>query len=376
VFGQAAHFVGIKEYLFFRLFKRWFVDHSIASATGLFDIEALQWDRPAVELAGVTAERLGTPVPTTFIVEGLDADIARRTKLPAGTPFVIGANDGVLANLGVGAIRPGTVAVTIGTSGAIRTAVEKPVTDPHGRLFCYVLAPGVWIMGGPVNNGGMILRWLRDEFASAEIETAKRLGVDTYDLLTRMAERAGAGAGGLLFHPYLAGERAPLWNADARGSFFGLAMFHRKEHMVRAVLEGVIFNLHAVLLIMEETGARAEHILASGGFARSLLWRQIMADIFDREVIVGQSAEGSSLGAAVLALYAVGAVPSLDVAATMVGATARSTPNPDNVQKYRRLGEIFVRLPALLHDAYRDIAAYQHDSAQDGGLAQARAAAG
>jgi gluconokinase len=315
-------------------------------------------------------------VPTTFIVEGLDADIARRTKLPAGTPFVIGANDGVLANLGVGAIRPGTVAVTIGTSGAIRTAVEKPVTDPHGRLFCYVLAPGVWIMGGPVNNGGMILRWLRDEFASAEIETAKRLGVDTYDLLTRMAERAGAGAGGLLFHPYLAGERAPLWNADARGSFFGLAMFHRKEHMVRAVLEGVIFNLHAVLLIMEETGARAEHILASGGFARSLLWRQIMADIFDREVIVGQSAEGSSLGAAVLALYAVGAVPSLDVAATMVGATARSTPNPDNVQKYRRLGEIFVRLPALLHDAYRDIAAYQHDSAQDGGLAQARAAAG
>jgi gluconokinase len=205
----------------------------------------------------------------------------------------------------------------------------------------------------------MILRWLRDEFGSAELETAKRLGVDAYDLLTRIAERAGPGAGGLLFHPYLAGERAPLWNADARGSFFGLAMHHRKEHMIRAVLEGVVFNLHAVLQIMEETGVRAERILASGGFARSSLWRQIMADIFDREVAVGSSAESSCLGAALIGLYAIGAIPSLNAGVEMIGPTESCLPDAANAVKYRQLAAIFARLPVLLHDAYREISEYQ-----------------
>ncbi|HTT12076.1 MAG TPA: gluconokinase [Burkholderiaceae bacterium] len=359
VFAAAARFIGIKEYVFQRFFGRYVVDHSIASATGLFDIRTLQWDREALAVAGIDETRLPELVPTTYVIEGLKSEIAQKTGLAPGTPFVVGANDGVLANLGVGAITPGSVAVTIGTSGAIRTPVTAPVTDPRGRLFCYVLAPGTWIVGGPVNNGGMILRWLRDEFGSDERETAKRLGVDPYDVLTQVAERAGVGAGGLLFHPYLAGERAPLWNADARGSFFGLAMHHRKEHMVRAVLEGVVFNLYLVLQLIEETGVRTERVLASGGFARSMLWRQIMADIFDREVVVGKSAEGSCLGAAVLGMYAIEAVPSLDVAVDMAGLTESSRPIRANTEKYRELTPIFARLPVLLHDAYSEIAAYQ-----------------
>jgi gluconokinase len=360
LFGSAARFISIKEYVFQRLFGRYVIDHSIASATGLMDITKLQWDPEALAVAGITPERLSTLVPTTHVMDGMDATLARRVGLPANTPFVVGANDGVLANLGVDAIEPGAVAVTIGTSGAIRTCVDRPMFEERGRLFCYVLVPGLWVVGGPVNNGGMILRWLRDEFGSAEIETAKRLGVDTYDLLTRIAERAGPGAAGLLFHPYLAGERAPLWNADARGSFFGLAIHHHKEHMIRAVLEGVVFNLQAVLAIMEETGVRAARILASGGFARSQLWRQIMADIFDREVVVGQSAEGSCLGAAILGLHALGAVRDLhSAAAEMIGSTESCRPDPANVEKYRRLATIFARLPELLQDAYREIAEYQ-----------------
>jgi len=359
VFAAAARFVGIKEYVFYRFFGRHVVDHSIASATGLFDITKLQWDPEALTIAGVSETQLSELVPTTYVIEGLNRDIAEKTGLAPGTPFVIGANDGVLANLGVGAITPGSVAVTIGTSGAIRTAVTAPVTDSRGRLFCYVLAPGIWIVGGPVNNGGMILRWLRDELGSEERETAKRLGVDAYDVLTQVAARAGVGADGLLFHPYLAGERAPLWNADVRGSFFGLSMYHRRAHMVRAVLEGIIFNLHAVMEIMEETGVRAQRILASGGFARSALWRQIMADIFDREVVVGKSAEGSCLGAAVLGMYAIDAIPSLDVAIEMAGLTESTRPNPANTEKYRALAGIFARIPVLLQDAYREIAAYQ-----------------
>jgi gluconokinase len=360
LFGAAARFVSIKEYVFYRLFGRWVVDHSIASATGLFDIARLDWDREALAVTGVTPDRLSQLVPTTHVMQGLVADIARRTGLAPDTPFVVGANDGVLANLGVDAIGPGEVAVTIGTSGAIRTCVDRPVTDAQGRLFCYVLMPRLWVVGGPVNNGGMILRWLRDEFASAEVETAKRLGVDSYDVLTRIAERVPPGSAGLLFHPYLAGERAPLWDANARGSFFGLAMHHRKEHMIRAVLEGVVFNLRAVLAIIEDTGLRAQRILASGGFSRSLLWRQIMADIFAREVVVGTSAEGSCLGAAILGLHAIGAVADLHAAAAqMIGATESCHPDPANVARYRRLAPLFDRLPPLLHDAYRDIAQYQ-----------------
>ncbi len=140
--------------------------------------------------------------------------------LAVNTLFIVGASDGVLSNLGVNAIEPGVVAATIGTSGAIRTVVDKPVTDPKGRIFCYALTEKHWVIGGAVNNGGMLLRWAKDEFAASEVETARRLGIDPYDLLMQIVERVRPGSDGLLFHPYLTGERAPLWNSNARGSFF------------------------------------------------------------------------------------------------------------------------------------------------------------
>jgi gluconokinase len=241
--------------------------------------------------------------------------------------------------------------------------VDRPLTDPSGRTFCYALTERHWIVGGPVNNGGIILRWVRDEFAAAEAETAKRLGIDTYEVLTRIAERVSAGSEGLLFHPYLAGERAPYWNANLRGSFFGLGMHHRKEHMIRAVLEGVIFNLYSILPAVESTAGVSTSIKATGGFARSGMWRQMMADVFDREVVVPESFESSCLGAAVLGLYALGHVDSLDVVASMVGATHRHTPNPTNVVIYRKLLPIFLSLPSKLAEEYRAIAEFQQHMA-------------
>lgn len=363
LFSRAARFVGIKEYVFFRLFGQWQVDHSIASATGLFNIERLDWDEGALALAGVRAGQLSQPVPTTWHVEGLAPDVAARLGLSRDTPFVIGANDGVLSNLGVNAMAPGEVAVTIGTSGAMRTVVDHPMTDPEGRTFCYALAEGRWVVGGPVNNGGIILRWVRDEFASAEAETAKRLGIDTYEVLTRIAERVSAGSEGLVFHPFLTGERAPYWNADLRGSFFGLGIHHRKEHMIRAVLEGVIFNLHSILPAVESIAGRSARIKATGGFARSGMWRQMMADVFDREVVVPESFESSCLGAAVLGLYALGHVDSLDAVAGMVGATHRHTPNTKNAALYRQLLPVYLSLPRKLSEEYKLLAAFQQQTA-------------
>ncbi|MBD3919468.1 gluconokinase [Paenibacillus sp. PR3] len=359
LFEKAYKFISIKEYVFAKLFNEYVIDHSIASATGMMNLEKLDWDEEALSLAGVTSEKLSKLVPTTHTLSGMSAVYAEEMGLAPSTPFVIGASDGVLSNLGVNAIKPGVVAATIGTSGAIRTVVNKPVTDPKGRFFCYALTEDLWVIGGPVNNGGMLLRWARDEFAASEVETAKRLGMDSYDLIMQIVEKVGPGADGLLFHPYLTGERAPLWNPNARGSFFGLNMHHKKEHMIRAVLEGVIFNLYTVLLAMEEQIGRPTRIHATGGFARSYLWRQMMSDIFDQEVVVPESFESSCLGAVVLGLKAIGRADSLEIVASMVGSTHQHQPIKEHADIYHQLLPIYIQIPRKLEAEYEAIAKFQ-----------------
>jgi gluconokinase len=359
LFSRSFKFISIKEYIFFKLFNEYVIDYSIASSTGLFNIHSLTWDEEALQVAGITPEQLSKPVPTTYSLNGIDETYAKEMNLLPTTPFVIGAGDGVLSNLGVNAIEPGVVAVTIGTSGAIRAVTDRPVTDPKGRIFCYALTENHWVIGGPVNNGGMIFRWVRDQLGDSEVAAAKRLGKDPYEVLTEIANRVTPGADGLLFHPYLAGERAPLWDSNARGSFFGLGMHHKKEHLIRAVLEGVIFNLYTVLLALNELIGEPKKIHATGGFARSELWRQMMADIFNHEVCIPESFESSCLGAAILGLYSLGEIEDLNVVSEMVGATFKHIPNSENVAIYEDLTPIFIRLSRMLGEEYKSIADFQ-----------------
>ncbi|WP_064094465.1 gluconokinase [Rossellomorea aquimaris] len=362
LFSKAAKFISIKEFVFHRLFGKYVVDYSIASATGMFHLENLYWDKEALEVAGVREDQLSDPVSTTESIVGLKPEYTEILGLPEKTPFIIGASDGVLSNLGVNAIEPGVVAVTIGTSGAIRAVTDRPVTDPKGRIFCYALTDKHWVIGGPVNNGGMIFRWVRDELASAEVEVANRVGKDPYEVLTDIAAKVAPGSDGLLFHPYMAGERAPLWNAKARGSFFGLGMHHKKEHMIRAVLEGIVMNLYSVLLALEELVGAPKRVQATGGFARSELWRQMLADVFDQEVQIPESFESSCLGAIVLGMYGQGKLNSLEKVSEMVGSVHSHMPNPEATEAYRKLMPIFIRLPRLLEEEYEAISAYQEGS--------------
>ncbi|UOR10893.1 gluconokinase [Halobacillus amylolyticus] len=358
-FAKAAKFISIKEYVFYKLFDQYVVDHSIASATGLFNLEALEWDQEALELTGITPDHLSTLVPTTHSLTGLKPEYQQVLNLSDHTPFIIGASDGVLSNLGVNAIDPGVIAVTIGTSGAIRTVSSKPRTDPKGRIFCYALTEDHWIIGGPVNNGGMVLRWLRDEFAASEVETAKRLGIDPYDVLTKIASSIAPGSDGLIFHPFLTGERAPLWNSNARGSFFGLSIHHKKQHMVRAVLEGIVYNLYTVLLALEELTGEPKRIQATGGFARSEMWRQMMTDIFDKPVVVPESYESSCLGAVVLGMYATGEIKDFSIVSDMIGHTHTHNPDEETTGVYRELLPIYIRLSRLLEEEYESISNFQ-----------------
>lgn len=364
IFNNTGKFISIKEYVWFKLFGKYVVDYSIASCTGLMNLEKLDWDQEALQIAGITPDQLSNLVPTTYVTNGLLQEYAEQMGLSSSTPFVIGASDGVLSNLGVNAIDPGVVAITIGTSGAIRTVVDHPTTDPKGRIFCYALTDKHWVIGGPVNNGGGIFRWVRDEIAASEVETAKRLGISPYDVLTKIGSKVNPGSDGLLFHPFLAGERAPLWNPNARGSFFGLTLHHKKEHMIRAVLEGVIFNLYTVLLAMEEQIGQPRRIQATGGFARSSLWRQMMADIFNQKVVIPEDFESSCLGAVVLGLYALGKIDSFDVVSSMVGGTIEHTPIKENSAIYNELLPIYIRISRQLTEEYDHIAEFQRKMSQ------------
>lgn len=365
LFKKTDKFISIKEYVFKQFFDTYIIDYSIASATGLFNLKNLTWDQGALDAAGISANHLSTIVPTTHQIQGLNQELADELGIDADLPFVIGANDGVLSNLGVNAIEPGVVALTIGTSGAIRTVTDRPVTDPKGRIFCYALTEKHWVIGGPVNNGGMVMRWLRDEICHEEVEEAKELGVDPYDVITEKISKVQAGAEGLIFHPYLAGERAPLWNANARGSFFGLGMHHKKEHMMRAVLEGINLNIYTVLLALEEIIGIPEKIHATGGFAKSPVWRQMLSDVFNQKVQIPESVESSCLGAVVLGLYALGEVDDLNVVSEMIGTTDSNSPNQEQVDIYTELIPIFIRLSRLFEEDYEAIVAFQQKHVQN-----------
>jgi len=362
LFAATARFAGVKEYVFFRLFGQWLVDYSDClchrsvqpATTGMGRGRAGADRRCAcaavdtgTDHASSARTGCGGRGATRFAGRHAVCDRCQRRRL------VESRRQRHSSGPGRGHHRH---------SGAMRTVIDKPVTDASGRTFCYALTPDHWVVGGPVNNGGNIFRWVRDELATAEAETARQAGIDPYDALTRIAEQVTPGAEGLLFHPFMAGERAPLWNADLRGSFFGLALHHRKEHMIRAALEGVIFNLYSILPAVEDLIGPTRRMMATGGFARSALWRQMMADIFNREVVVPESVESSCLGAAVLGLYALGLVRRWMVISDMVGSTNRHLPIAANVAIYERLRPIFMALPGKLEQEYLALAAFQRDA--------------
>jgi gluconokinase len=255
--------------------------------------------------------------------------------IPATIPVVIGASDGALSNLGTGATTNNIMAVTIGTSGAARMIVQEPCTDTSMRTFCYNVKEGQFILGGGNNNGAVVLQWLKENIFETEVE---------YEQLFNEAETISAGSNDLLFLPYLLGERAPLWNSNAKGVFFGLTIQHKKAHMIRAILEGVIFGIYSVCKILAENRTVTE-LRAAGGFARSNLWLQILADVSNVQVAVSGSVESSALGAVMLGAEATGTETNFKNELLTV-----HEPDQQNHQVYLKSFEKFQRLYDKLKD--------------------------
>ena len=344
LFARVRGWAGIKEHVLRHLTAEWVTDLSVASATGLLDQAALDWDGEALELAGLEPERLPALVPSTHVLALVPA-AADELGVPADTPVVVGGADGPLANLGVGAVRPGVGACSIGTSGALRVMVERPGVDPQGRVFCYALTAERWTVGGAINNGGVVLQWAHDALAPD-------LGEPAAVALLELAARVPAGSDGLLMLPYLLSERAPHWSALPRGAYVGLTRAHRREHMVRAAVEGVCLQLALVLRSLREAGGEVRELRATGGFARSPFWRQLLTDALGMEVGFPEASEGSCLGAALLGMQALGMIESIDVAAEIVQIRETLRPEPAAAAVYADLLPLFDSLYDALAPAF------------------------
>lgn len=361
-FGAVRTWLGIKEYVLVALTGERVCDLSIASGTGLLDLGTRDWSPDALAVAGIAATQLPPVVATRTVLPGLLADVAARIGLPMDTRTVVGAGDGPLANLGVGAIEPGVAAVSLGTSGALRVTQNEASVDPGGELFCYALDDDLWVAGGALNNGGIVVRWAEDVFAADRAWDTEDRG-EQDEWLLGLAADVPAGSAGLVMLPYLLGERAPRWDPLPRGAFLNVRRVHTRAHFVRAAVEGVCLQLALVAAAVERAGYRLIGVRATGGAFRAPLWSQTLAGTLGCAVGLTAGPEGSSYGAAVLGFAALGRLDSLTQAADLVSVEREIDPEADDVAVYAELLPVFAAATEALLPTFDALRQLETDSA-------------
>lgn len=330
-----------KDYVRFRMTGERAIDVADASGTLLLDVSNRRWSEKVIQAAEIDSAMLPRLYESQEVCGKITAAGAAATGLKAGTPVVAGAGDQAAGATGMGIVAPGAVSATIGTSGVVFAATGSPALDSQGRLhtFCHAV-PGRWHVMGVTQAAGLSLRWFRDRFGAGADD-----GRDPYERLTAEAAEAPAGSDGLLWAPYLMGERTPHLDPNARGALIGLTASHTRGHVVRAILEGVAFSLKDTFTLFEEMGVPVTRVRLGGGGARSALWRQIQAGVYGREVEIVEAEEGAAYGAAILAGVGAGWWKTVDAACDEVIRVARTvTPDPGAVellaaryQAYRRI---------------------------------------
>jgi xylulokinase len=332
-----------KDYVRFRLTGERAIDVADASGTLLLDVAKRRWSSEVLQAAEIDASMLPRLYESQDVCGKVSETGAAATGLKPGTPVVAGAGDQAAGATGMGIVTPGAVSATIGTSGVVFAATDRPALDSRGRLhtFCHAV-PGRWHVMGVTQAAGLSLRWFRDQFGSGVAD-----GRDPYDRLTDEAAAAPVGSDGLLWAPYLMGERTPHLDPNARGALIGLTASHTRGHVIRAILEGVAFSLKDSFTLFAEMGVPVNRIRLGGGGARSPLWRQIQADVYGREVEIVEAEEGAAYGAAILAGVGAGRWSTVDAACNEIVRTAgRTQPQPEAAERmaaqyhsYRRMYE-------------------------------------
>jgi xylulokinase len=358
VYEKTYKFIHAKDSVALRLTGKIFTDYSDATGMNLLDINSLRWSEEMLEATGIQRDKLPDPVESSEVVGKVSGTAAEQSGLKEATPVVIGAGDGPCATAGAGVVRLGEAYIYVGSSTWMGLASDKPIIDPEKRTFTFGhFKKGLYMAAGTMQSGGGSLKWFRDVLGQAEADAAEQAGVDVYDLLSLKAEQAPCGSAGVLFLPYLMGERSPLWDPNARGCFIGLSMLHDKRHLVRAVLEGVAYNMRHIQEAFSEQGVICEAVRMIGGGAKSRVWRGIFADVLERPIQrLNFIEEATSVGAAVAGGVGVGLISSLEEAGKFVHVVEETLPNNGNFETHRRQFEAFKASYRSLEGVFRMLA--------------------
>ncbi|MBN1565934.1 MAG: xylulokinase [Anaerolineae bacterium] len=343
IFDATHKFVHAKDFIVARLTGEFATDISDASGMNLYDLERGAWSGPILTAAGIDLAKLPDVHYATDVVGEVRAAVAAEIGVAAGTPVVIGGGDGACAAVGAGVVRADSAYNYVGSSSWIAMASESPIYDPDQRTFTFGhLVPGVVMPAGTMQAAGASYQWARDQLAPLEMRAAADLQISPYELMNLQADQSPPGANGLLYLPYLMGERSPRWNPKARGAFIGLTIRHTRADMLRAVLEGITFNLRVIRDAFTAQGAQIDAMRLIGGGARGRLWNQIMADIYGipvRRLAILE--EATSMGAALAGGVGVGLYPDFDLIEQMNRVDLEIEPNPAAVAVYDTLYPVF-----------------------------------
>jgi gluconokinase len=355
-FNSASKFLSIKSYIVEQLSSEYVIDYSLASATGLFNIHTMKWDSTALEYAGITTARL-PDLTSVFANPGkLRREYQSSLGLKDDVRIMVGSSDGCLATLGAGVWGEGKATITIEDSGAVRVVGKNVLRDEKHRFFNYRLTEDYFVSGGPTNNGGVIFEWFAKQFG--DLRDSFNLDQCTENLL-REAATVSAGSEGLLFLPYLLGERAPLWDANARGSYFGINIKHQRQHFIRATIEGILYEIYSIGRILEEHRT-INSLSLNGSFATIPLCSQMLADIFNKPVNTIQNSNSIGLGAFLLCATDMGLFNSLDDAAKSVSLHEEIRPQKADHNVYSAYFRIFENLSYKLKDEFEAISQLQN----------------
>jgi xylulokinase len=351
-YSRVATILLPKDYLNLMLTGSLSTDVSDASGTLMFDVRARAWSQEMLDALEIPREWLPAVARSFETVGEVTEAASVATGLLPGTPVAAGGADNACGAIGMGVVNPGDVAVSIGSSGTVLAPTAEPLIDPEMRLhtFCHA-APDTWYLMGVMLSAGLSLRWFRDELGEPERSLAAERRRDPYELLDETAGHAPAGCEGLIFLPYMTGERTPHADPDARGVLFGLDLTKTRAHVIRAVMEGVVFGLNDSIEIMRRLGVPLERVVAGGGGSRSALWRQMEADVFGLPLATAGESDAAMLGAALLGGVASGVFDSVeDACSSAVSLGKTLTPDGSSRDAYRRSGDLFRDLyPAVRH---------------------------
>ncbi len=351
-FKTTYKFLSIKSYIIQQLTKGYLLDYSLASATGLLNIYKLAWEDDALQYAGITADLLPELVPVFHSPGKLRSEYQKSLGLPDNVKIIVGSSDGCLATLGGGIWEDKKATITVEDSGAVRVVGREPLKDPRQRLFNYRLTDKYFVSGGPTNNGGVVFEWFAKQFGDFKSPFDVEYVMED---LVEEAMNAQAGSGGLLFLPYLLGERAPIWNANARGSYVGINIKHERHHFVRATIEGILFEIYSIGKTLAEH-RDFDTLTTNGSFASIPFCTQMMADIFNKPVSIGKNPDSIAHGAFLLSATDLGLYNDLDEAARSVVMSTTYAPQRQNHEVYQKYFSVFEKLTFSLSDAFEHLA--------------------